>query len=170
MTQPSRRQIIPASNTLKLKVGAGFSGIDPMALARAEAAVKGLADQFSQWMQDEITKLDAARARITQEGYNADTAEALYFRSHDLKGLGATYGYPVVTGIADSMGRLISDPATRLKAPLLLLDAHIAAIKAAVRTNIRDVDNPIAKTLLDELRAQVREYECYRPSTDALTR
>jgi hypothetical protein len=150
--------MIPPSNSLKLKVGQG-RGIDPVALARAEAAVKHLADNFDQWMQDEINKLDTVRARITAEGYNAETAESLFLRSHDLKGLGATYGYPVVTSIADSLGKLISDPATRLQAPLRLLDAHIAAIKAAVRTGIRDVDNPIAKALLDELRARVREHE-----------
>jgi hypothetical protein len=149
--------MIPPSNALKLKVGQGL-GIDPVALARAEAAVKHLADNFDQWMQDEINKLDAVRVRITAEGYNAETAESLFLRSHDLKGLGATYGYPVVTSIADSLGKLISDRATRLQAPLKLLDAHIAAIKAAVRTGIREVDNPIAKTLLDELRARVREH------------
>ena len=42
-------------------------------------------------MQDEINKLDAVRVRITAEGYNAETAESLFLRSHDLKGLGATY-------------------------------------------------------------------------------
>jgi hypothetical protein len=40
-----------------------------------------------------------------------------------------------------------------------LLDAHISSIKAAVRSNIRDVDHPIAKTLLAELQTLVREYE-----------
>src|SRR5579872_3066420 len=149
-------QMIPVSNTLKLKIGSRFGGIDPAALAKAEAALKGLSDNFDQWMQDELGKLDAARARITAEGY---TAETLYFRAHDLKGLGATYGYPVVTSIAGSLCRLIDDPATRMKAPLFLLDAHIDGIKAAVRGDIRDTDHPVAKSLLDELDRRVREYE-----------
>jgi hypothetical protein len=152
-------QMIPVSNTLKLKIGSRFGGIDPAALAKAEAALKGLSDNFDQWMQDELGKLDAARARIAAEGYTAETAENLYFRAHDLKGLGATYGYPVVTSIAGSLCRLIDDPATRMKAPLFLLDAHIDGIKAAVRGDIRDTDHPVAKSLLDELDRRVREYE-----------
>ena len=158
MSQQTQGQMIPVSNTLKLKIGGRFGGIDPAALAKAEAALKGLSNNFDQWMQDELTKLDAARDRIKAEGYTAETGESLYFRAHDLKGLGATYGYPVVTEIAGSLCRLIDDPATRLKAPLFLLDAHIDGIKAAVRGNIRDTDNPVAKSLLSELDRRVREY------------
>jgi hypothetical protein len=95
MGQQRQGQMIPVSNTLRLKVGPGLAGIDPVALAKAEAAMKGLADTFDGWMQNELTKLDAVRERIRVEGYNADTAESLYFRAHDLKGLGATYGYPL---------------------------------------------------------------------------
>jgi hypothetical protein len=131
-------QMIPASNSLKLKAGSRFGGIDPSALAKAEAALKGLAQNFDQWMKDELTKLDAARERIRADGYTAETSEGLYFRAHDLKGLGATYGFPVVTSIAGSLCRLIDDPTSRLKAPLYLLDAHIDSIKAAVRGDIRE--------------------------------
>ncbi|HXQ45169.1 MAG TPA: Hpt domain-containing protein [Caulobacteraceae bacterium] len=159
MSQQTQGQMIPVSNTLKLKLGSRFGGIDPAALAKAEAALKGLADNFDQWMQDELGKLDAARARIASEGYTAETAENLYFRAHDLKGLGATYGYPVVTQIAASLCRLIDEPATRMKAPLFLLDAHIDGIKAAVRGNIREADHAVAKSLLEELDRRVKDYE-----------
>jgi hypothetical protein len=159
LSQQTQGQMIPVSNTLKLKMGNRFGGIDPAALAKAEAALKGLSDNFDQWMQDELTKLDAARAHITSDGFTAETGENLYFRAHDLKGLGSTYGFPVVTEIAGSLCRLIDDPATRLKAPLFLLDAHIDGIKAAVRGDIRDADNPVAKSLLAELNRRVREYE-----------
>lgn len=159
VSEPKTGQMIPASNSLKLKAGGRFGGIDPAALAKAEAALKGLSENFDQWMADELAKLDAARARIHAEGYNAETAENLYFRAHDLKGLGATYGYPIVTSIAASLCRLTDDPATRLRAPLFLLDAHIDAIKATVRGQIRDNDHPVAQTLLKELSARVSEYE-----------
>lgn len=160
MGLPNQGQMIPPSNSLKLKTGGPpFKGIDPAALAKAEAALKGLSDNFGQWMQDELVKLDIARERVRVEGYNAETAENLYFRAHDLKGLGSTYGYPLVTRIAGSLCKLIDDPATRLAAPMFLLDAHIDGIKAAVRSNARDVDHPIGKVLLDELERTVRDYQ-----------
>ncbi len=159
VSQQNPAQLIPPSNNLKLKLGGRLGGIDPAALAKAEAALKGLAGNFDQWMQDELVKLDAARERVRNEGYNAETAETLYFRAHDLKGLGSTYGYPLVTKIAGSLCRLTDDPTSRMKAPLFLIDAHIDGIKAAVRGGVRDVDHPVAKVLLDELERRVKEYE-----------
>ena len=159
MSQANPGQMISVPNTLKAKIGGRFGGIDPAALAKAEAALKGLSDNFGQWMEDELVKLSAARERIRGEGYTAETAENLYFRAHDLKGLGATYGFPLVTRIAGSLCRLIDDPATRLRAPMFLLDAHIDGINASVRGKICDADHPVGKTLVEELERRVREYE-----------
>jgi hypothetical protein len=151
-------QVIPAPTALKAKFGGRFGGIDPAALAKAEAALAGLSNNFGQWMNDELVKLDVARERVRTEGYNAETGESLYFRAHDLKGLGSTYGFPLVTRMAASLCRLIDDPSTRLRAPLVLLDAHIDGIKAAVRGDIRDENHPVGKVLVEELERKVKDF------------
>lgn len=151
-------QVINAPNTLKLRLGGGkFGGIDAAAIAKAEAALASLSGNFSEWMQDELTKLDAARQAIRVIGLNAETAEGLYFRAHDLKGLGATYEFPLVTRIAASLCKLIDDPATRVSAPMFLVDAHIDAIRAAVRDNIKTDTHPVGKILITELERRVAE-------------
>jgi hypothetical protein len=151
-------QVIQVPNTLKLKVGGRFGGIDPSAIAKAEAALKSLSSNFSEWLQDEITKLDAARARIKTDGWSVETAENLYLRAHDLKGLGTTYEYPLITRIAASLCKMIDDADTRLNAPMHILDAHIDAIKACVRDQIKDASNPVGKMLAEELEAKVKEF------------
>jgi hypothetical protein len=150
-------EIIRVPNTLKAKLGGRFS-IDPNAIARAEAALKGLSDQFGDWMQDELNKLDASRAGVTGGQLTADTANALYTRAHDLKGLGTTYGFPLVSRLGASMCRLLDEPSTRASAPLFLVDAHINAIKAAVRDEVRDCDHPVGRTLVAELEGRVDAY------------
>jgi hypothetical protein len=159
MSQQNTGQVIQVPNTLKLKVGGRFGGIDPSAIAKAEAALKSLSSNFGEWLQDELTKLDSARARIKSDGWSVETAENLYLRAHDLKGLGTTYEFPIITRMAGSLCKLIDDPATRMTAPLFLLDAHINAIKAAVRDNIRDDANPVGKVLAEELETQVRAFQ-----------
>ena len=63
MSKPA--EFIQPPNTLRLKVGgAGFGGIDAAAIARAEAALKDLSSQFGEWLDDEIVKLEEARAGI----------------------------------------------------------------------------------------------------------
>ena len=104
---------------------------------------------------DAKVKLDSARQRIRTDGLTTETAETLYLRAHDLKGLGATYEFPLVTRIAGSLCKLIDDPDSRLEAPMFLVDAHIDAIMASVRGNIRTEDHPIGRKLVEELEGRV---------------
>src|SRR5690606_9549685 len=106
---------------------------------------------------DEVTKLEGARARVQAEGVSPETMESLYLRAHDLKGLGATYGFPLITRIAGSLCKLIDDKEKRLVAPLPLIDAHIDAVKAAVRDDIKTDDHPVGQALIQELERRVAE-------------
>jgi len=149
--------MIQPGNGLRLKVGGGRLGaIDPAAIAKAEAALKSLASNFSQWLSDEIAKLDAARQQVRAQGMSAETMESLYLRAHDLKGLGTTYGYQFITRIAGSLCRLIDDKDKRMTAPMELVDAHIDAIKAAVRDDIKSDDHPVGSVLAEELERRVK--------------
>jgi hypothetical protein len=160
MNDKSPGETIQVPNTLKLKVGGGrFGGIDPSAIAKAEAALKSLSANFAEWLQDELTKLEGARARIKSEGLTPESTENLYLRAHDLKGLGSTYEFPIITRMAASLCRLIDDPVKRTKAPLSLIDAHIDAIRASVRDNIRDEAHPVGKALAEELERQVKAFQ-----------
>ena len=131
-----------------------FGGLDTAAVARAEAALKSRSVNFDQWMVDELAKLEAARDAIRAEGYNAATAEALYRRAHDIKGLGTTYGYPLVTRIGSSLCWLLHEAESRLSAPVALVEAHVDAISASVRRNIRSDADTTGRALAEELEVQ----------------
>lgn len=147
-------QVIQTPNLLRLKVGGRFGGIDAAAIAKAEAALKSLSGNFTQWLNDELAKLEDARAQVHTDGLTTATAELLYLRAHDLKGLGATYEFPIVTRIAGSLCKLIDDDNKRHSAPMLLIDAHIDAIKAAVRAD----SHPVGRKLAEELEERVRAF------------
>lgn len=151
----SRGTMINVPNALKARVGAGMGALNADAVAAAEAALKSLSSNFAQWLADEVARLEAARTAVRQQGLTPQTAEALYFRAHDLKGLGATYEYPLVGRIAGSLCRLLDEPDKRVQAPMSLIDAHIDAIRAAVRGEIRDVNHPVGRVLAAELEATV---------------
>ena len=159
MSQQNSGQLIQPANALRLKVGGGgrLGAIDPAAIAKAEAALMSLASNFSQWLADEITKLETARANVRAVGMTVETMENLYLRAHDLKGLGTTYGYQLITRIAGSLCRMIDDKEKRTTAPLELVDAHIDAIKAAVRDDIKSDEHPVGRILVQELERRVKE-------------
>lgn len=156
-------EMIQVPNTLRLKVGSRFGGMDPNAIAKAEAALKGLSGQFGQWLQDEITKLETARAVIRDEGMSQKAADQLYLHAHDLKGLGATYEFPLITRLAGSLCKLMDEQQYRTIAPMFLVDAHVEAIRAAVRDFIRDTNHPVGRVLAEELERRVLTYLTENP-------
>lgn len=157
MSEQNTGQMIQVPNTLRAKLGGRLGAIDPATIAKAEAALKALSGNFDQWLNDEVAKLESARQRVRTEGQDAETMEALYLRAHDLKGLGTTYGYPLITRIAGCLCRLIDDREKRLNASMALIDAHIDGVKAAVRSEIKSDDHPVGQALVAELERQVSE-------------
>ena len=151
-------EVIQVPNTLRLKVGSRFGGLNAGAVAKAEAALKSLSSQFSQWLRDELDKLEAARAAIHAQGLTKETGDKLYTHAHDLKGLGGTYEFPIITRMAGSLCKLLESPEQRLTAPMKLVDAHIDAIRAAVRDDIKDDTNTMVRILSQELERQVAAY------------
>jgi len=149
-------QVIQPQRPLRDKFGK-IPAIDPDALARAEAALKSLSGQFQAWMEDEVFKLDQARTAAREAGWTDEALAEVFLRAHDAKGMGATYEYPLVTRLAGSLCRFMETPEQRAvaKANTALIDAHVDAIKAAVRGQIRSDDNPVGRTLASELEARV---------------
>jgi len=80
------------------------------------------------------------------------------FQSKTLSDGGTTYGYQLITRIAGSLCRLIDDKEKRLTASMVLIDAHIDGVKAAIRDDIKTEDHPVGKMLVTELERRVTEF------------
>src|SRR5215211_904166 len=65
---------------------------DPV--ARAEAALAEIANEFSSWMDAECERLDQARRKVATVGINATTRDELFRAAHDIKGEAATSAFP----------------------------------------------------------------------------
>jgi hypothetical protein len=157
MTAPKpKAQIAPPRNTLRDKMGPPPT-FDAQALARAEAALQSLAGEFETWMDQEVERITAARIEARRTGYAEAELAAIYACAHDIKGLGATYDYPLATLIAGSLCRLIETPAGRAKAAahVAIVDAHIDAIRAAVAAGVKTGEHPVGRELLQTLQSRV---------------
>lgn len=154
----AKAEVFSPPNTLKNKLVNRFKSFDAEAIKRAEAALEGMSSQFGAWLDDELRKLEEAHKVMLQPGTGDKEVEEFYRRAHDLKGLGTTYGFPIVSQFAGSLCRLIDSPNGRAKAPKALLTAHVNAIVAAVHQKIKDSTHPIGAALLTELVTQVAKY------------
>ena len=144
MSQQNSGQMIQPGNALRLKVGGGRLGaIDPAAIAKAEAALKSLSSNFAQWLADEITKLEAAApAGPRRQGITAERhGEPLSPRPRPE---GPRHHLWLS---ADHPHRRLALPddrrqGKRAATPMELVDAHIDAICAAVRDDIKSDEHP----------------------------
>ncbi|MDX2275497.1 MAG: Hpt domain-containing protein [Hyphomonadaceae bacterium] len=130
---------------------------DADSVARAERALTALRGSFQDWLEADVALLQAARIAGQERGWNDNTFDALLNAAHDLKGLGATYEYPLATKMAASLCRLLEAEEGRTamrKAPDLLI-AHVDAIRAAARDHIKSTESPVGRALLQALVAEV---------------
>lgn len=132
---------------------------DAAAVARADEALESMSGSFEQWLDGDVARMQAARLAAEKALWGDASLQELWGAAHELKGLGATYGYPVVTEMAASLCRLIETPAGKAaarRAPGLVC-AHIDAMRAAVRDRIQTADHPIGRALSQALAREVEK-------------
>ncbi len=150
-------EIINPPNMLKVKVGGKLPSADQAMIERANRAVDNLKCEFADWLGEEVTKLEAYMVEVRKAGLGGEHGEMLFTTAHDLRGLGTTYEFPIITRMAGSLSKLLDSQDKREKAPLTLIEAHVGAIRAAVVQNVRTEQDPIGKALAEELERQVVE-------------
>ncbi len=143
-------------NMLKAKAGSAIGGIDVAALKRAELAMDTLKSEFTEWIVDDVNRLSACRNQFA-EHKTAKTRDDLFRASHDIKGQATTFEFPLVARAATSLCKLIDAMPAPESIPLLLVDAHVTAIRIIFRDKIKDVSNAMAVELLKELESRVAE-------------
>src|SRR6202046_4425669 len=129
---------------------------DPV--ARAEAALASMSDEFENWMAIETERLTAAHAAILKGGFTNLTREELFRAAHDIKGDAATFGFPAAGAAAESLCRIIEHAPDLGKVPSNLIAHHINAIQAIVRERTRLDTISMASELSQQLRGIADEY------------
>jgi chemotaxis protein histidine kinase CheA len=159
ITKYSDHEVIVTPNRLKKAVRrAGADEPDP--ITDAEAALVELSAQFESWMDDECAALDRARQFLHAEGFTETARQRLFRAAHDIKGHGATFGFPIAADVADILCRLIEDGADLSPAPLTIIDQCVDAVRAVIREhNLANAERTAAelaeslRTLVDDLLA-----------------
>jgi HPt (histidine-containing phosphotransfer) domain-containing protein len=157
-------EVIVVPNTLKkavvrVKQEAGADPEDP--LARAEAALADLSEEFAQWMDLECGRLDAARRRAKESGLSKQDCEDLFRAAHDIKGQAETFGFPAITPVAESLCRLIEHTPDPARIPFALIDQHVDGIRAIARRNTKGPVESMASRLATRLRQVTDEFLTY---------
>jgi hypothetical protein len=141
----------PHHLTDKAKVVVGRSPEELFKLA--EARVEKLKDEFVQILKKECDRL-LDFVKKTESPDAADRAagiKGLRRVSHELRGQGGTFGYPLVSQIGDSLVKYL-DANEVFNAPeIKILHAHVDAIRAVSAADIKGDGGDVGRALLGEL-------------------
>lgn len=134
-------------------------------LARAEAAVAGLAKDYPAWALADIAKGRAAlKAAKDDAAGRAAHVEALFRVGHDLKGQGASFGFPLVTRIGQSLCTLTRDRKRSYEsAHLDLASSHLDAIELILTKGIKGDGGKVGGELSAKLASRVAEVLAAQP-------
>jgi hypothetical protein len=151
-------EVIVPKNLLKKAVVKAKPGFKDDPIERAEAALAELATEFSGWMNTECDRLDAARNEVKRAGFNDTSRDLLFRAAHDIKGQAATFGFPLVEPVAESLCRLVEHTPDMARIPLALVDQHVDAIRAITHKNARGNTELTAGQLATKLRQVTDEF------------
>lgn len=128
-------------------------------LARAQAAVADLAKDYTTWAKADVERARAAlKAALSETPERARHVEELFRVAHDLKGQGTSFGYPLVTKMADSLCRLTRDRKRSYSdADLDLAKSHLDAVYLVLTKEIKGEGGQVGADLAAKLKARVDE-------------
>jgi chemotaxis protein histidine kinase CheA len=147
------------ANSNTSDAGEAGEGRISKALARAEAAVANLAQDYASWALADVAKARAAlAAAIDNPAGRAPYIEALFRVGHDLKGQGASFGFPLVTKIGHSLCLLTRDRTRQYDSKHLdLAKSHLDALDLILTKGIKGEGGKVGAELVAKLERRVSE-------------
>jgi hypothetical protein len=122
-------------------------------MQRAEDAVAELAADYSNWALADVKRAEDAFALVKSEPEKrAAHLETLYRATHDMKGQGGSFGYPLITKIGQSLCRYLHSGAIG-EAHFPVVQAHIGALRLILEKSVKGDGGVIGGRLVAKLEA-----------------
>jgi len=137
--KPTQAQVINPPQTLQNKVEKGGPGaVDLEALAKAEEVIANLADDYIDWVREDLVRLEAAYDQFKSgEGDVAANLENVFQIAHDMKGQGGSFGYDLMTAIGDHLCRLVEKMDTAGPREQMMIRVHIDAMRVVITKELK---------------------------------
>ena len=147
-------EIINPPNTLKNKVREGGPGaVDLATLERAESVIAEMADSYLEWVQEDLKRIDEAYKKLAAaSGERKKEAEDVFQIAHDIKGQGGSFGYDLMTLIANELCRLIERQDGFGAPEVQAVKVHIDAMKLVIQNRMKGDGGKNGQALVDGIR------------------
>ena len=78
--------------------------IDPEAVARAESIVASMSEEYLEWLRGDLDELDKT---LSEARGSVRAVDQLRRKAHDIRGQGGSFGFPLISQVADALHKVI---------------------------------------------------------------
>ncbi|MCB2101000.1 MAG: Hpt domain-containing protein [Rhodobacterales bacterium] len=161
MSDTDKPEIITPPNALKAKVKVGGAGaVDMAVLEQAEQVIASMADDYLDWVAQDLKNLRAAYETLRADPNNAENLERIFQISHDIKGQGGSFGFRLITQAGNSLCRFIESLANQETLTSAHLDAvgvHVDTMTLIIAEDLRDDGGAKGGALMSGLNKMVEK-------------
>ncbi|MDP6430383.1 MAG: Hpt domain-containing protein [Rhodospirillales bacterium] len=153
-------KVIRPPNTLSQKVTVGGPGaVDAAALERAESVIANLAGDYIDWAKEDIKRLESIFNDLKSGSGDADKAITDIFQiSHDIKGQGGSFDFPLMTIIGGQLCAYIEKRKEAVDAGVLeVIGLHINALQLVISQNLTGDGGAVGDQLLTGLEKVIEK-------------
>ncbi len=153
-------EMIDVPNALKSKVSYGPDGVDAATIERAEQIIAGMQDQYLVWVQEDLRKIQAGydKVRAMPVEDRKDSIRYVFDVAHDMKGQGGSFGFPLMTNVANNLCRFIETRPQFGNAEMDAIRVHIDVLRLIMAEGITGDGGPRGEKLMRGLELVVEKF------------
>jgi len=120
---------------------------------RAQAIIDQLAVEYRERARNDLDNLYAEMELAqTEESSRQEHLQKIRSVLHDMRGQGGTFGLPLITQIAKSLGAYLKSEAAVENPSYEIAEAHFEAIRQVLVDNVSDQNSDRGHQIIEELR------------------
>ena len=132
--------------------------ISPEALRKAQAAIDEMAQDYPDWAMGQVDQLaERHKKAVFSETARSEHYKEIHRIAHDMKGQGGTFGYPIVSTVAESLYRTTGENAKFTDSEVEIVKAHIDSIRVVLQNREKDPDSQTGQRVRRALDAVIRK-------------
>jgi hypothetical protein len=151
-------------NRLKDKAASGHSR-EPgkfavAALEQAMAELDKFAEDYPDWVQGQVSELYELVAKTREKEANRRATEFKRINeiAHDMRGQGGTFGYPLVTTVADSLYTFTGSRSLAQDSHVEIVKSHIDTMNAVIKERVEGDGGILGRELLTALEKAIEKF------------
>ncbi|MBC8270216.1 MAG: Hpt domain-containing protein [Rhodospirillaceae bacterium] len=157
MSDDDTVNVIKPPDTLSSKVSKGGPGaVDLAAIERAESVIANMADDYLDWVEDDLVKIANAQKELkANRDKSEEYLDKVFQVAHDMKGQGGSFGYDLMTILGNDLCRFIEGKKTASDVDIEVIDLYISTMQIVISKRMSGDGGPAGNEVLTGLAAVV---------------